>query len=69
MLGGSSGEVWKKDIQYWFIKGKLILAHFDTPRGAKITLALNEPKQVALHSNSSTNSENAPQVEKKLLIV
>jgi hypothetical protein len=30
-------------------------------------LALNEPKQVALHSNSSTNSENAPQVGNEII--
>ena len=29
-------------------------AHFGMPRGEKMSLALYEPKQVALHSNSST---------------
>ena len=31
----------------------------------KLSLALNEPKQVALHSILNTTSEHAPQVEKK----
>jgi len=33
------------------------------PRGAKISLALNEPKQVAHHANSSTSSKHASLVE------
>jgi hypothetical protein len=35
------------------------------PRGAKMILALSEPKQFALHSISNTTSEDAPQVERK----
>ena len=33
------------------------------PRGAKKSLALNEPKHIALHSNTNTTSKHAPQVE------
>lgn len=46
-----------------FIEG---LAHFGMLRGAKMSLALNGPKYIALHSNSNnTISENAPYVERK----
>ena len=34
------------------------------PRGAKISLALNELKQVALHSNSNITSKHATQVQR-----
>jgi hypothetical protein len=34
-------EVWTKDILYWFIEGQ---THIGMPRGAKMNLALNEPK-------------------------
>ena len=37
------------------------------PRGAKMSLALDVPKKVGLLSKSSTTSEHAPQVKKKLL--
>jgi len=36
------------------------------PRGAKMSLTLNELKKVALQSNSNTSSEHAPQVESKI---
>ena len=52
-----------KNIHICSFRVKLILAY---QRGAKISLALSEPKQVALHSNSNTTSELAPsQVERK----
>ena len=51
-----------KDIQYWFIEGQT--RYLGIPRGAKMYLALNEPKLVALHSNSNSTSENAPQMER-----
>ena len=38
--------------------------HFSIPKGAKMTLALNEPKWVALYSNSNTISKHAAQVER-----
>jgi hypothetical protein len=34
------------------------------PIGAKMSLALSKPKQVARHPNTTTTSEDAPQVEK-----
>ena len=37
------------------------------PRGAKMSLVLNDPKQV--ESNSNTTFKGAPQLEKKLLIL
>ena len=36
--------------------------HFGMPRGAKMSLALNEPNKVALCSNSNTTSKHAPTV-------
>jgi hypothetical protein len=47
-------------ILYRFIVGQ---SHFGMPGGAKMNLALNEPKQGALHSNSNYTSKSA-QVEK-----
>ena len=40
-----------------------------TDKCAKMSLVLNGPKQVALHSNSNTTSKHAPQSGKKLLIM
>jgi hypothetical protein len=41
-----------------------------TKRGATMSLTLNEPKEVALHSNSNTTPEDTPsQMESKLLIL
>ena len=54
-------EVCMKNILYWFIEGQ---THFSMPRGAKMNIVLNEPKQVALHSHKNTTSEHAPQVER-----
>jgi hypothetical protein len=34
------------------------------PRGAGMSLTLNQPTQVALYSNSSNNSEDAPKMER-----
>jgi hypothetical protein len=39
------------------------------PRGAEMSLAINEPEHVALYSNSNTTSEHALQMEKKFLIL
>lgn len=41
MLGGRSVEVWAKNFLCWFIKGQ---THFGMLRGAKMDLALDEPK-------------------------
>ena len=49
-------EVWTKNILYWSIEGQ---TRFGMPRGAEIYLALNEPKEIALHLNSETTSEHA----------
>jgi hypothetical protein len=66
MLGDSFVEVWMKNILKWFIEGQ---THFGISRGAKVSLALNESKEVALHSNSNTTLDKpTPQVEKTLLI-
>ena len=47
MHGGLNEE---HSILYQFIEGQ---AHFGMPRGAQMSMALNEPKLVALHSNSN----------------
>ena len=60
MLEGSV-EISTKNILNCLIKA---LTHLGMPRVAKVTLALNELKWVALHSNPYTTSECAPQVEK-----
>ena len=52
----------KKNILYCFLEGQ---THFGMPEGARMSLALNEPEQVALPSNSNTTSEDAPQVERE----
>jgi hypothetical protein len=39
------------------------------PRGAKMSLTLNEPKVVALHLNSNTSSKHAPEVGRSILIL
>jgi hypothetical protein len=55
-----------KNILKWFIEGQ---THFGISRGAKVSLSLNESKEVALHSNSNTTLDKpTPQVEKTLLI-
>ena len=59
MFGGSV-EVWLKNILYWFIMGE---THFGMPRGAERSLALNEPRQITLHSIQNTISRHAPQVK------
>ena len=46
-----------KNIPYWFIEGH---THWGVPRGARMSLILNEPKEFTLHSNSNTTSEHAP---------
>ena len=38
--------------------------HFGMPRGAKMSLTLNEPNLVTLRSNLNTTSKHAPQVER-----
>jgi hypothetical protein len=48
-----SKEVGTKSTLFWFIESQ---THSGMPRGAKVRMALNEPKQV-------TTSEHAPQVE------
>ena len=49
------------NILYRCIKGQ---TYFGMPRGAKMRLALNEPKQVAIHPNSNATLEHAMQVER-----
>ncbi len=53
-----------KNILSRFIEGQ---THFGMPRGAKLSLTLNEPKLVALGSTSNTNSKHAPQSGSNLL--
>ena len=60
MFGGSV-EDWLKNILYQFLEGQ---TQIDMPRGVTLSLALNDPKEVVLHSNSNTTSEYAPQLEK-----
>jgi hypothetical protein len=50
-----------KNILYQFIEGQ---THVGMPRGAKMSMALAEPKQVALRSKLNTTSEHTPQVER-----
>ena len=50
-----------KNILYQFIKGQPCVG---MPRGAKISMFLPEPKQVALRSKTNTTSEHRPQVER-----
>ena len=50
-----------KNILHRFIKDQ---THFGMPGGAKMNLALNELREVDLHSNSGTTSKHAPQVER-----
>ena len=59
MLGGSM-EVWTKNILYRFIEDQ---TRFGMPRGAKMSLALNETYYVGLHSKSNATSEHALLVE------
>ena len=42
--------------------------HFGMPRGAKMSLALNELTSVALHSNLNTTSNHAPHGEKDYIV-
>jgi hypothetical protein len=56
MLEGSV-EVCTKSVLYWIIEGQ---TNFGMPRGAKVSLALNVPQKVALHSISNTTSKHAP---------
>jgi hypothetical protein len=62
MLEGSV-EVWTKNILFWFNEGQIILG---MPRGSKMSLALNELNQGALHSHSNATSEHASQVERNI---
>ena len=50
-----------KNILYQFIKDQ---THVGMPRGPKMSMALAEPKQVALRSKLNTTSEHTPQVER-----
>ena len=67
-FGGSSVEVWTQNILYQFIESQF---QFGMPsRGAKMSLAFNEPQteMVALHSNlNKATSEHAAisQVERR----
>ena len=38
--------------------------HFSMTRGAKLTLALNEPKYVVIYSNSNIAFKHEPQLER-----
>ena len=53
-----------KNNLYRFIEDQ---THFGMPRGAKMSLALDEPKWVAPLSIPSTTYKRAPQVERKYL--
>ena len=50
-------EVWVKKILYWFIEG---WTHFSMPRGAKMSLALDELIYDVLRLNLHTDSKHAP---------
>ena len=56
-----------KDIQYWFIESQI--GYLGILRGSKMCLALNEPKLVALHSNSNSYLREWTTNGKKLLIL
>jgi hypothetical protein len=43
--------------------------HSGMPRGARMSLTLNEQKWVALHSNSNSISKHAPQLKEIIDIV
>jgi hypothetical protein len=43
---------------------KSILHRYSMPTGAKLSLALNEPKKVALHSTSKTIPKHAPRINR-----
>lgn len=60
MLEGSV-EVPTKNILYRSIENK---THFPMPRGTKMSLNINEPKQIAPHSISNTISEHALRTER-----
>ena len=61
MLGGSHVEVRSQNSLYQFIHGQY---YFGIPRGVRMSLALNEPKEVALHPDSNNTSKHTPQVER-----
>ena len=50
-----------KNILYWFIDGQTL---FEMPRGAQLSLALNEARWVVLYLDSNTTSELILQVER-----
>jgi hypothetical protein len=60
-MPGSSVEFWSQNILYMCTEGQ---TYFDMPRRVKMSLTLNEPKKVALHSNSNTISKHVPQVKR-----
>ena len=62
MLGVGVG-VWTKNILYRLVEGQTYIGM--QSRGAKISLALNDPKQVALHSNLNTTSEHTPSQQER----
>ena len=43
--------------------------HFGIPKGAKMSLALNELEWVASHSNSNTTSKHVLQVERLSFLI
>ena len=63
LCGGLNEEYF---ISVMFIEGQ---THFGMPRGAKLSLALNEPEWIALHSKLNTCSEHALQVDISNLIL
>ena len=48
---------------YWFIED-----HTACQEVLRISLALNEPKKVALRSNLNTTYEHAPELERKEIV-
>ena len=60
MLGGSF-LIWMTSNLFWFIEGQ---THLGVQRGARMSLALNEPKWVALLWNSYITSKDAPLVKR-----
>ena len=61
--------MWRFARRTFYINSLWVIPLFGMSRGAKMSLALNEPKEVeAPHSDLNTTSEDAPQVERNLLI-
>ena len=65
MVGGIV-EVLLKNILYQFIDDQ---TRFGMPRGACMSVAVNAPKLVSLHSNSNSTSKHAPEAGRSVNFV